>query len=227
MSPSSTPTIRWTADKLQVCADAIEALGADQAKFIFSNFVRENLATGEVLSTNTDLNPWIFEHLTARADHLYTAAPDVAFAFLLRGYPVYPSTMVVARDQLETIKWVEDFRLSEDFTFSLLNAAASSFAYIDKTLTVITRHDSNASLDHFEMAVSDTKVLEWALRSGRFADEKRRSLQIALGSRLAALGWNIRGRSRSKSIQYYARAFWLPKAKAKSLKGIARSVLGF
>jgi len=219
----------WRADKLEIFDRAVRHCRREQTAFMFSNFLRENYFTKEKLPSNSDLNPWIFDHveLISKVDDVYRTRADQAFRLLVRGYPVYPSTVVVSRDRLNSVLWPECFRLGEDFSFSLLNAAVGPLLYVHQPLSVITRHDRNISLDERKMAVSDVRVLRWALAQEAFSPENKAAVRASLGSRLAGLGWGCRRNDRLQSLKYYASALRYPGARIKSLKGFARTLLFF
>jgi len=219
----------WRADKLEIFDRVVRHSAPHKPTFMFSDFVRENYFTKERLQSNTDLNPWIFEHLEllSESDAAYLTAADEAFRLLLRGYPIYPSTVVVARSQLNSVPWPEDFVLGEDFSFSLLNAAFGPMLYVHQPLCVITRHDSNMSLDERRMAVSDIDVLNWALAGDAFSPERNATIRRSLGSRLAGLGRSYRRDNRLESLKCYARALRYPGARLKSLKGLVRTLIPY
>ena len=131
------------------------------------------------------------------------------------------------RSQLNSVPWPEDFVLGEDFSFSLLNAAFGPMLYVHQPLCVITRHDSNMSLDERRMAVSDIDVLNWALAGDAFSPERNATIRRSLGSRLAGLGRSYRRDNRLESLKCYARALRYPGARLKSLKGLVRTLIPY
>jgi glycosyltransferase involved in cell wall biosynthesis len=219
----------WRADKLEIFDRVVRHSGPHKPTFLFSDFVRETYFTKERLPSNTDLNPWIFEHLelVSASDATYVTGAEEAFRLMVRGYPIYPSTVVVARSRLNAVPWPEDFELGEDYSFNLLHAAVGPLFYVHQPLCVITRHDSNMSLDERKMAVSDIHILQWALSEDVFSPEKKAAIRSRLGSRLAGLGWGYRRDNRLEALKCYASAFRYPDARLLALKGLIRTLLPY
>ncbi len=71
----------WRADKLEIFDRVVRHSTPHEPTFMFSDFVRENYFTKERLPSNTELNPWLFEHLEpiSASDAAYVTRPDEAF----------------------------------------------------------------------------------------------------------------------------------------------------
>jgi len=219
----------WRPDKLQRYVQALPLAERAQAHFLFSNFKRKDFLTArEYPQTNTDLNPYLFDYtsLLSKQDAIHLLNRDQAFSLLLRGYPIYPSTIMVARALLEGVLWPQDFKLSEDLLFSLRLSQKTAFIYIDEIMTTIHRHDKNASAYLLSMLESDTRVLQRACREPIFSAEQKSRIRRALGRRFCGLGWHYRQeRKRGAALNAYRRSFPYPGARIKAMKGILATSL--
>lgn len=223
----------WHPDKLQTYASVLQLAGLDQPLFLFSNFRRRDYLSGkEYPLTNTDLNPYLFEYAKpfsppgSPMENLYRADRESAFALLLRGYPIYPSTIAVARGLLNGNSWPREFKLSEDLLFSLRISQRADFIYVDEVLTTIHRHDKNASIDLMSMLESDAKVLQWIQRRRLFNPERQAKICRALGRKFCGLGWHYRKEhKRGAALGAYLKSVPYPGSRIKAAKGIVAALL--
>jgi glycosyl transferase family 2 len=113
----------------------------------------------------------------------------------LRGYPVYPTTVVVRKSSAIVVgNWSGDFRRAEDFDMWLRLSKRYPCHYFDKVVSVLGLHDVNRDRTGYVLLQSqwDVKVLACCLETANAADSKR--LKRALTTRFCQLGWQLRQR---------------------------------
>jgi len=197
----------WEADKLsrqvEICRCNLDI------DFIFCDFYRfncENLKTYEL--SNSDLNYYIHEFMhsnNVNKQNVLVCNGDEMFELLLKGYPIYPSTMFVKRNLLVQVNlWDNRFPKCQDFDLSLRCSKYANFAYIDETLAGIGRHNNNVSNDPIEQKVEDAEVLYHHLREDYFNIDKKKTIRKNLVQRVNGIAWNYKSeRQFSKARMMY------------------------
>jgi glycosyltransferase involved in cell wall biosynthesis len=154
----------WQSDKLRQIVEILEK--NRDVGFLFSDFNRFEWRTGSRFAlSNSQINPFIYDEvkMIRWVDHKYFRIErERMYHLLLRGYPVYPSTMVVDRDLWRKVKWNVDLSIrgNEDFDFSLNCCEHSDAIYIDERLVNVGRHEGNMSLEQLNQKEGDLRVIE-------------------------------------------------------------------
>ena len=150
------------------------------------------------------------------------------FDLLLKGYAIYPSTMLVQRDLFDSgLKWNELKKIkgNEDFDFSLRCSRITDFIYVDERLTNIGRHRHNLSSDLIGQAEGDIRVLDMHLHCGEYDIGSRSKLEYYRGKRLCGLGYNYfrqgdKKAGRRKYLQAMTIKSWLLHALLRYIKNL-------
>jgi len=93
----------------------------------------------------TYLYPLIFDYFNKVNDYLYVCEGIDLFECLLRPYPCYPSTFFISRNIHDKYLWDENFLFCQDFEFLLRICKKIPFYYIDKPLSTMGMHESQAA----------------------------------------------------------------------------------
>ncbi len=179
----------WTADKITRQVHVLETTGAD---YVFNNFYRFNYDTSQKYSkTNSELNSYIYKYVCQHDPEYNIIAQDVMFKMLLRGYPIYPSTMLIRHRLFENSgSWDSRFPRCQDFDLSLRCTRFTNFAYIDAPLTGIGRHSTNVSANYLDQLAEDIEVCLYHCESNFFSPEEVKIIKYWLGRRLRGIAWN-------------------------------------
>lgn len=99
-------------------------------------------------SRNSSFFPWINEYINNFGEHinnnLVFFKPEYAYKLLLKGYPVFPSTMLVKREAvLAANGWDKQFRRCQDFDIGLKMAHLFGMYYLHEVHVVLGLHSGN------------------------------------------------------------------------------------
>jgi glycosyltransferase involved in cell wall biosynthesis len=204
----------WVPEKLETFEDAICSL--DSPDTLVSDFRRRSKKTGEWRPlSNTDIFPFI---LTEEAQQEGECSvpfrvfdPIMAFRILLKGYPIWPSSLLVRRKLLEDVGgWNPEFPRAQDFDLMLRLVANGGLVYLDAPLTTVHEHQGHGALyDYVSRQLDwDIKVLQANARPESGLDEGFRALaRNSLGERLIYRGdHSRRHRRRLEALRWYIRA---------------------
>jgi glycosyltransferase involved in cell wall biosynthesis len=164
----------WAPGKLEAFAECFSR--HPDVLYGFSDFSRFKWSDGTFFAlSNSQIFPMILDVVkrfkyTGRKSFVIPKAD--MFELLLRGYPVYPSAVVVRKRSSRRRPW-RRIRTNEDFDFGLRCCRATDFLYIDEILAMVGRHDANLTVDtHRQMEayrIFDTHLADPATAAGKGA----------------------------------------------------------
>ena len=184
---------KWAPEKLEIIAESFSR--NENIQFAFSDFSRFRWADGAffALSNSQDF-PAIYDIIRRHTyfDRKCFVIPGKdMFTLLLRGYPIYPSTMVARKQIFDSMgTWRKELRANEDFDFSLRSSRVTDCIYIDEKLALIGRHDSNLTADTMVHKEGDLIVFDLHLSDPGYTKEERDLIHYYKGRRLCGLGNN-------------------------------------
>ena len=186
----------WLDDHLLKVEHALNSATVD---FLFTDLRRASpmAPASEYSEKNSSFYPWFKDSYLSKTlavddvHNLYKFSQKQSLNILLKGFPIYPSTMVVSRNALRTIgEWDIRFRRCQDFDFSLRIARKFGIFYFDDVHTVLGLHDVNSDARAYILmqTLGDIKVLETHLSENQNDRAYSKSLKYALSSKLYRLG---------------------------------------
>ncbi len=136
----------WHKDKLAILYDICREYNL--CDVIFHDFHKHNLMLAKPYSlSNSQMFPYIFDIYDKVNDEVWLANTGSSFELLLKGYPLYPSTVCIKKRIHDNYRWDPGVLKSEDFNLFLKLSLCSRFLYLDRSLTTIRVHQSNKSSD--------------------------------------------------------------------------------
>lgn len=124
---------------------------------VFSNFVRFQHATGEILKDQFQYYPELRQPVFyADAPHAHGRIPkELAFSVLVAcgEIPAYTQVMMFRRSLIENTRFEQSLVLGEDTNFALKSFLQGGVVFTDEVLCEVRRHDTNATRDFGEMKV--------------------------------------------------------------------------
>ncbi|WP_416398799.1 glycosyltransferase family 2 protein [Allohahella sp. A8] len=178
--------------------DVERALESATVHFLFTDLRRAwPKAPEDYLDRNSSFFPWFQEGFipqstaVAGVEKLYEFTQRQSLEFLLKGFPIYPSTAVVSKEALQAVgEWDSRFRRCQDFDFSLRIARKFGMHYFDDVHTILGLHDVNSNVDGYVtmQTLGDIKVLETHLLENKNDPEYSIAVKRALSSKLYNLG---------------------------------------
>jgi glycosyltransferase involved in cell wall biosynthesis len=201
---------KWVPEKLELFAEAFSR--NPEVLFAFSDFSRFEWSDGAFFAlSNSQIFSFIYETIELQKyfDRKYFVIPkkDI-FKLLLRGYPIYPSTIVVRKQIFDSIgMWCKVFRTNEDFDFSLRSCRVTDFIYIDEKLVMIGRHGANLSVNIMRQVEGDISVIDLHLMDPSYKKEEIDLFKYYKGRRLCGIGYNyLKSGNTKQSIRKYGEA---------------------
>lgn len=207
----------WPQGRLAHGASIIEF---EPLHFLFGDLRRaeSNLEGHTPLPRNRTFYPYLDDLLRHPStisldENLYRLPAATAVALLLRGFPAYPSTMLVRRESVLSVGgWSGEFKRSQDFDLSLRLARRFGLHYLDEVRATIGLHDRNANTEEYvvRQTRADIEVLR-AHAGDRTADRRyRRDVARALAARCCHLGYQLRivGRFEEARAAYFHAMKW-------------------
>jgi len=196
---------------------------------VFSNFVRFQHATGEVLRDQFHYYPELRRpQLLRDAPNAHGRIPkETAFSALVAcgEIPAYTQVMMFRRSLIESARFDQSLVLGEDTNFALQTFMLGAVIFTDEVLAEVRRHDTNATRDYAEMAVHKLNGLK------ALGPQVTRPLDVApYRDRLvkahvdAALHQTTTGRIRA-GLRTYRDTFGIPGSPLRKLKGSVRMAL--
>lgn len=216
----------WRPNKLSSFYEAIEKFG--RPSFLVSDFRRYDRRRNNWLSSNTELFPWIKSYHNRNFNTNYMFGPSDAFEIVVRGYPISPPSMVVAKAALKAAGgWGQQFTRSQDFEIGMRLARQNGLVYLDQVLTTVNMHIGHGSDYEWiaRQAEWDLKVLTYHLESDCFSDEDRDVIGMFLIRRMVHRGdlsWKFG--FRMNSIRWYFRALMQPHGVLAAVKWVASRI---
>lgn len=210
---------RWDEEKVEVFEGVV--LANDPPGLIFSDFRRRDLELGVTREkTNTDIFRWLLDwpaDVTELDDglRLHSFSPERALGALLKGYPVFPSTVMVRRDVLERAGgWDPRFTRSQDLEVWMRMVRERGMAYLDRVLTTVhVREGHGEPYDWVARQLEwDLRVLKHHVSSRAFAGPERDLIRRHLGLRTVWRGDLARKHGRwSDAFRWYIRSLRYPR----------------
>jgi glycosyltransferase involved in cell wall biosynthesis len=200
---------KWVPEKLETFAEAFSR--NPEALFGFSDFSRFEWADGLFFAnSNSQIYPMIYEAVRDKKylDLKYFIIPGKdMFTLLLRGYPIYPSAIVVRKKIFNMIGMWRKVRTNEDFDFGLRSCRITDFLYIDESLAMVGRHDANLTVDVQKQIEGDISVIDMHLADLTYNNEELEKIKYYRGKRLCGLGYSyLHSGDKEKSIRKYREA---------------------
>ena len=200
---------KWAPEKLQVFAESFSR--NPDVLFGFSDFSRFEWSDGSFFAqSNSQVNPMIYELIR---DHKYFDLKAFViprtdlFPLLLRGYPIYPSAIVVRKKLFDLIGVWRKIRTNEDFDFGLRSCRVTDCMYIDERLAMVGRHDANLTVDVQQQIEGDISVIDLHLSDPTYKEEELKLITHYKGRRLCGLGYNyLHSGDNEKAIGKYREA---------------------
>ena len=183
---------KWVPEKLETFAEAFSR--NPEILFGFSDFSRFEWADGLFFAqSNSQVFPMIYEIIRDKKylDLKFFVIPKTdMFTLLLRGYPIYPSAIVVRKKIFDLIGMWRKVRTNEDFDFGLRSCRVTDFMYIDESLAMVGRHDANLTVDVQRQIEGDISVIDLHLADPSYNNEELKIIKYYKGRRLCGLGYN-------------------------------------
>ncbi len=199
----------WAPGKLEIFAESLAR--HPDVLFAFSDFSRFKWSDGTFFAlSNSQIFPMILDVIKR---HKYSGRKCFVipkadmFELLLRGYPIYPSAIVVRKRIFETAGPWRRIRTNEDFDFGLRSCRATDCLYIDEILAMVGRHDANLTVDTHRQMEGDINVFDTHLVDPGYGKKERDLIRHFRGRRLCGLGstYTQAGETR-KAIEKYFEA---------------------
>ena len=177
----------WEKNKI---SRQVEIAEASDESYVFTDFYRFSYPEKREYSrTNSELNDYIYNF--PYYDKTKIFSQKTVKELLLRGYPIYPSTMFIKKKILiNSGGWNSAFPRCQDLDISLRCSNLTRFVYIDEVLAGIGRHETNVSENFLDQLEEDVDVLMYHRRSGFFNSDSIERINYWLGRRLVGLGWH-------------------------------------
>lgn len=212
----------WHTDKLRLFNETIQVWG--KPLLLISDFRRYDQKSNKWLSSNTELFPWIKFDCCKRNGHIYAYEQHKAFEVIVRGYPIFPSALVVAKKALESAGgWDRQFTRCQDFEIAMRLARKNGLIYLDRILTTVNTHTGHSNEYDWIARQSewDLKVLKYHLESDCFSGEDRDVIGVFLIKRMihrGDLSWKFG--FRMDTIRWYLRALFHPRGILVAVKWV-------
>ena len=205
---------KWIPEKLKAFAEAFSR--NPEILFGFSDFSRFEWTDGSFFAqSNSQVFPMIYETIK---DHKYFDLKSFViprndmFKLLLRGYPIYPSAIVVRKKIFDLIGMWRKVRTNEDFDFGLRSSRVTDCLYIDTSLTMVGRHDANLTVDVQRQVEGDISVIDLHLADTSYNKEELKLINYFKGKRLCGLGYNyLHSGDNQKAVSKYCEALRIRK----------------
>ena len=182
---------KWAPEKLEIFAESFSR--NEDVLFAFSDFSRFEWSDGAYFAlSNSQIFPFIYETIERQKyfDRKYFTIPRKdMFTLLLKGYPMFPSAMVVRKRIFDSIgMWRQVLRTNEDFDFGLRSCRVTDSIYIDEKLTMIGRHDANLTGDIPRIMEDSIYIYNLHLADTSYNKEAIDIINYYKGKRLCSLG---------------------------------------
>lgn len=211
----------WSTDKLT--KQMILMNECKNIRYIFCNFKRfDHNNVKQYPLSNSELNDFIYtlpftKHMLNNVSFMFEHSD--ALQLLLRGYPIYPSTMLIEKKLLIQVGgWNSAFPRCQDLDLSLKCTKFSNFCYVDEVLAGIGRHETNVSAHYIDQLEEDISVLQQICNDRSFNCHDLNAIKYYLGRRLCGLGWHHSNfGNRTQARKYYFKALNYTDSFARAL----------
>jgi glycosyltransferase involved in cell wall biosynthesis len=166
---------------------------------------------------NSTFHPWAMRHIRRKGAfipyELYQLEPKDGLELVLRGFPVYPSTLLVRKEALQAVGgWDSRFRRCQDFDLAIRLARRYPLHYLDRIQAIVGFNAGNPDANRYE---TQQKQGDIAVLQAHLAAESdplhRRALEHALALKYAGLGYVLRKSGRpAPARDAYRHAMSLP-----------------
>jgi glycosyltransferase involved in cell wall biosynthesis len=199
----------WLPDWLATARQVIET---EAVHMLFTDLRRSEPGRpeSEWLSSNSTSFPWLGEFLTTRGvktgiPELYRLESPDAMALLLKGFPVFPSTVVMRKASLLACgNWAAEFRRAEDFATSLRIAPNFPLHYFARVSAILGLHEVNRDWRKYVKLQSNWDIQVLRSHAERTKDPR---FVAALAHRYCSLAWLYRTEGAMKEARHlYAQA---------------------
>lgn len=196
---------------------------------VFSNFVRFQHGTGQLLGDQFHLYPEIKRPVLLRdAPYAHGRIPrEKAFSALVGcgDIPAYLQVMMFRRSMIENVRFDPSQALGAGTRFALQAFMAGGVIFTDAVIAEVRQHDANASRDQNELAVHKLNGLK-SIEPHITRDSDRRAYRDRLVKAHidAALSQTQSGRVRA-GLRTYRDTFRIPGSALRKLQGSMRLAL--
>jgi len=216
----------WLDDHLLKVEHALNSATVD---FLFTDLrrARPMAPASEYSERNSSFYPWFKDSFLNKAlavndvKNLYEFSQQQSLDFLLKGFPIYPSTVVVSRNALKKVgEWDVRFKRCQDFDFALRIARKYGIFYFDNVHSILGLHDVNSDVRGYVLmqTIGDIKVLKTHLSENQDDLEYSKSVKRALSSKLYNLGKRYMEQDDYKNaISTFIKSASFPGKRVKSL----------
>ncbi len=136
----------WHRNKLSEIYNFIQKYPA--LDVLFHDFRKHNIKLLKPYAlSNTDMFVYLLSVFKNEDKNYWLAKEGDAFYITMRGYPFYPSAVIVKADVHNHYRWDPCVLKSEDFNLMLKLSFKCRFGYLHNDLATIRVHDSNKSAD--------------------------------------------------------------------------------
>jgi glycosyltransferase involved in cell wall biosynthesis len=207
----------WPSERLESIRKLLEV---EQIDFLIGDLQRARYGDSpdKYLPRNSTFFPWISNFLadnqaSTSAPDLYRFSSDVALSILLRGFPVYPSTMVVRRAVLDVVgSWDVRFRRAQDFDMGLRISRRFPMHYYHNVQAILGLHEINQDANPYviKQTQGDIKVLLAHYESEPRSSGYRICLAKALAGKYCGLAYTYRqeGQYLEARVGYWHAVKW-------------------
>jgi GT2 family glycosyltransferase len=189
----------WPTDKLATCQ---KILASEHVDFLLADLQRgrPDATSNDLLPRNSSFFPWAMRYVRHQGaptnyDGLCRLPPEHGLTLLLRGFPVFPSTMVVRRSVVEEVGgWDGRFRRCQDFDLGLRLARRYPLHYLDRVQAILGLHEVNEDAVAYSIKQThgDVRVLRAHFEAEPAGSGYRVQVARALSRKLCGLGYLYR-----------------------------------
>ncbi|MBU5613496.1 glycosyltransferase family 2 protein [Geomonas azotofigens] len=208
----------WPLDKISTCR---KVLAAEEVFFMLADLQRCKPlgGPGDYSPRNTSFFPWAHRYFTedtlcSAVENLYRLEPSMALQLLLRGFPVFPSTMLIRRDVFQSVQgWDSRFRRCQDFDFGLRITRRYPMHFLDEVQAILGLHEGNTDEYAYlkKQTEGDIKVLLAHLDAELPTTAYHAQVARALSSKYCSLGYFYKKtHNYSSAAENYRKAVALP-----------------
>lgn len=181
----------------------------------------------EYSERNTSFYPWFREDYLSNAmpipgvKNLFKLSQPQSLSLLLRGFPVYPSTMVVSKTAIKIVDgWDIRFKRCQDFDFALRVAQKFEIFYFDQVHTILGLHGVNSDVSAYVLMQTsgDVKVLRTHISENAGNPKYVRLSKFALSRKLYGLGkLHLARGNRKDAFSSFLKSAFLPGRRLRAI----------
>ena len=150
------------------------------------------------LPRNSSIYPWAKEYFqdgrkaSSGIKNLFYLDNAIGLSFLLQGFPVYPSTLLVKRNVTFSVGgWDSRYRCAEDFDIGLRITRKYGLHYLNEVGAIVGLHEGHADLYNYvvKQTEGDIQVLLGHLKYESDESSYYRLVSEAVGRKYRGLGY--------------------------------------